>query len=210
MVGRNSRHARLNTSQFFSFCYRLRTIGQTESALSFDSCHCSDSDRLGPRPPRRVRNFALGQQQVPLLSQHGEPTQSDLFRAAQTRWQGRGRCRNGRVHQGALRARGGRDRLRLLAQGCRHGRKRVVRLRRDCRSECLRARCCCCCHVCRRPSGTAIWSNPPVLCDRHPRAQIHTQAYHSDVSATKKQAIHRSWMRNQTQVVVATIAFGLG
>lgn len=36
------------------------------------------------------------------------------------------------------------------------------------------------------------------------------QAYHSDVSATKKGAIHRSWMRNQTQVVVATIAFGLG
>jgi ATP-dependent DNA helicase Q1 len=30
------------------------------------------------------------------------------------------------------------------------------------------------------------------------------------VSATKKNAIHNSWMRNQTQVVVATIAFGLG
>jgi ATP-dependent DNA helicase Q1 len=36
------------------------------------------------------------------------------------------------------------------------------------------------------------------------------QAYHSEVSATKKELIHRSWMRNETQVVVATIAFGLG
>ncbi|CAJ1966492.1 unnamed protein product [Cylindrotheca closterium] len=39
---------------------------------------------------------------------------------------------------------------------------------------------------------------------------IIAEAYHSEVSVTKKQAIHRSWMRNQTQVVVATIAFGLG
>lgn len=30
------------------------------------------------------------------------------------------------------------------------------------------------------------------------------------VSKTKKEQIHRSWMRNDTQVVVATIAFGLG
>lgn len=30
------------------------------------------------------------------------------------------------------------------------------------------------------------------------------------VSPTQKEAIHRSWMRNDTQVVVATIAFGLG
>jgi ATP-dependent DNA helicase Q1 len=36
------------------------------------------------------------------------------------------------------------------------------------------------------------------------------QAYHSDISAKLKETIHRSWMRNETQVVVATIAFGLG
>lgn len=36
------------------------------------------------------------------------------------------------------------------------------------------------------------------------------QAYHSDVSTTLKESIHKSWMRNETQVVVATIAFGLG
>ena len=39
---------------------------------------------------------------------------------------------------------------------------------------------------------------------------VLAEAYHSDVSASKKEAIHRSWMRNDTQVVVATIAFGLG
>ena len=32
----------------------------------------------------------------------------------------------------------------------------------------------------------------------------------SSVSAAQKDHIHSSWMRNETQVVVATIAFGLG
>jgi ATP-dependent DNA helicase Q1 len=45
-----------------------------------------------------------------------------------------------------------------------------------------------------------------LLCERG----IIAESYHSDVSATKKLAIHKSWMRNETQVVVATIAFGLG
>ena len=39
---------------------------------------------------------------------------------------------------------------------------------------------------------------------------ITARPYHSDVSDTAKDSIHRSWMRNKTQVVVATIAFGLG
>lgn len=39
---------------------------------------------------------------------------------------------------------------------------------------------------------------------------IIAQSYHSEVSATRKDQIHHSWMRNDTQVVVATIAFGLG
>jgi len=39
---------------------------------------------------------------------------------------------------------------------------------------------------------------------------ITARAYHSDVSVSAKESIHRSWMRNKTQVVVATIAFGLG
>ena len=39
---------------------------------------------------------------------------------------------------------------------------------------------------------------------------IVAASYHSDVSKTRKSQVHRSWMRNDTQVVVATIAFGLG
>ena len=39
---------------------------------------------------------------------------------------------------------------------------------------------------------------------------IFAEAYHSDISAARKHNVHRSWMRNETQVVVATIAFGLG
>ena len=44
------------------------------------------------------------------------------------------------------------------------------------------------------------------LCDEG----IIAESYHSDVSPTRKKAIHQSWMKNRTQVVVATIAFGLG
>lgn len=39
---------------------------------------------------------------------------------------------------------------------------------------------------------------------------ISAKPYHSDVSDTAKERVHRSWMSNKTQVVVATIAFGLG
>ena len=39
---------------------------------------------------------------------------------------------------------------------------------------------------------------------------ITAKAYHAEVSTTAKDSIHRSWMNNRTQVVVATIAFGLG
>eukprot|EP00537_Pseudo-nitzschia_pungens_P005548 CAMPEP_0172365214 /NCGR_PEP_ID=MMETSP1060-20121228/8174_1 /TAXON_ID=37318 /ORGANISM="Pseudo-nitzschia pungens, Strain cf. cingulata" /LENGTH=941 /DNA_ID=CAMNT_0013088429 /DNA_START=66 /DNA_END=2888 /DNA_ORIENTATION=+ len=39
---------------------------------------------------------------------------------------------------------------------------------------------------------------------------IVAESYHSDVTPARKWAIHQSWMANQTQVVVATIAFGLG
>jgi superfamily II DNA/RNA helicase len=38
---------------------------------------------------------------------------------------------------------------------------------------------------------------------------IVARSYHSDVSETRKDQVQRSWMRNETQVVVATIAFGL-
>lgn len=44
------------------------------------------------------------------------------------------------------------------------------------------------------------------LCD----LGILASSYHSDISPTEKDRIHRSWMRNETKVVVATIAFGLG
>ena len=40
--------------------------------------------------------------------------------------------------------------------------------------------------------------------------KITAAPYHSSVSAATKSKIHTSWMRNKTQVVVATIAFGLG
>lgn len=39
---------------------------------------------------------------------------------------------------------------------------------------------------------------------------IVAEAYHSEVIAKRKKTIHQSWMKNRTQVVVATIAFGLG
>ena len=39
---------------------------------------------------------------------------------------------------------------------------------------------------------------------------IVAKSYHSSVSPKKKEQIHNSWMNNRTQVVVATIAFGLG
>lgn len=43
------------------------------------------------------------------------------------------------------------------------------------------------------------------LCDNG----IVARSYHSDVHETTKDQVQRSWMRNETQVVVATIAFGL-
>ncbi len=43
------------------------------------------------------------------------------------------------------------------------------------------------------------------LCDNG----IVARSYHSDVHETRKDQVQRSWMRNETQVVVATIAFGL-
>jgi len=39
---------------------------------------------------------------------------------------------------------------------------------------------------------------------------IVARSYHSGVHETRKNQVQKSWMRNQTQVVVATIAFGLG
>ncbi|GMI40325.1 hypothetical protein TeGR_g8744, partial [Tetraparma gracilis] len=44
------------------------------------------------------------------------------------------------------------------------------------------------------------------LCERGIRAA----PYHSDRTPLQKQQVQSSWMRNSTQVVVATIAFGLG
>ena len=39
---------------------------------------------------------------------------------------------------------------------------------------------------------------------------ISARAYHSEVSDSAKESIQKSWMKNRTQIVVATIAFGLG
>eukprot|EP00579_Thalassiosira_antarctica_P009771 CAMPEP_0201909238 /NCGR_PEP_ID=MMETSP0903-20130614/1079_1 /ASSEMBLY_ACC=CAM_ASM_000552 /TAXON_ID=420261 /ORGANISM="Thalassiosira antarctica, Strain CCMP982" /LENGTH=935 /DNA_ID=CAMNT_0048443729 /DNA_START=237 /DNA_END=3044 /DNA_ORIENTATION=- len=44
------------------------------------------------------------------------------------------------------------------------------------------------------------------LCDQG----IVARSYHSGVQDNRKDQIQKSWMRNETQVVVATIAFGLG
>jgi len=39
---------------------------------------------------------------------------------------------------------------------------------------------------------------------------VSARSYHSDVSKVQKETIHRDWMKNKLQCVVATIAFGLG
>ena len=39
---------------------------------------------------------------------------------------------------------------------------------------------------------------------------VSAQPYHADISPTTKEKVHKSWTKNKTQVVVATIAFGLG
>ena len=49
-----------------------------------------------------------------------------------------------------------------------------------------------------------------TVADKLNQHGISARPYHSDISASVKESIHRSWMRNRTQVVVATIAFGLG
>lgn len=49
-----------------------------------------------------------------------------------------------------------------------------------------------------------------TVADKLNQSGITARPYHSDISASAKDSIHRSWMRNKTQVVVATIAFGLG
>lgn len=49
-----------------------------------------------------------------------------------------------------------------------------------------------------------------VLADHLCEYGVVARSYHSDVTPTNKEHIHTSWMRNETQVVVATIAFGLG
>jgi ATP-dependent DNA helicase Q1 len=42
------------------------------------------------------------------------------------------------------------------------------------------------------------------------KSDIKCEAYHADIDEMKKEFIHRSWKNGQIQVVVATIAFGLG
>ncbi len=49
-----------------------------------------------------------------------------------------------------------------------------------------------------------------IVADKLQHLGISAKPYHSDISESSKESIHRSWMRNKTQVVVATIAFGLG
>jgi len=39
---------------------------------------------------------------------------------------------------------------------------------------------------------------------------ISARAFHSEISDSVKESVQRGWMKNRTQVVVATIAFGLG
>jgi ATP-dependent DNA helicase Q1 len=49
-----------------------------------------------------------------------------------------------------------------------------------------------------------------VVADELCQLGVVARPYHSDVSKTQKEYVHQSWMRDETQVVVATIAFGLG
>ncbi|XP_033751824.1 ATP-dependent DNA helicase Q1-like [Pecten maximus] len=39
---------------------------------------------------------------------------------------------------------------------------------------------------------------------------IKTGSYHSDMSATQRSRVHKMWLSNKIQVVVATVAFGMG
>ncbi|XP_060080844.1 ATP-dependent DNA helicase Q1-like isoform X2 [Ylistrum balloti] len=39
---------------------------------------------------------------------------------------------------------------------------------------------------------------------------IKTGSYHSDMSATQRSSVHKMWLSNKIQVVVATVAFGMG
>lgn len=48
------------------------------------------------------------------------------------------------------------------------------------------------------------------VADRLCSGGIVARPYHADVQRVHKEMTQRSWMRNETQVVVATIAFGLG
>ena len=48
-----------------------------------------------------------------------------------------------------------------------------------------------------------------TLCDGLTERGIIAASYHSKVKPDQKDMIHRGWMRNDIQVVVATIAFGL-
>jgi ATP-dependent DNA helicase Q1 len=47
------------------------------------------------------------------------------------------------------------------------------------------------------------------IADQFVERGIIAASYHSKVSPTEKESIHRGWMQNHIQVVVATIAFGL-
>ena len=49
-----------------------------------------------------------------------------------------------------------------------------------------------------------------LVADKLSSRGICARAYHSSISDSVKESVHRSWMKNKTQVVVATIAFGLG
>jgi len=39
---------------------------------------------------------------------------------------------------------------------------------------------------------------------------VSAQPYHAEISPATKERVHKKWMKNNLQVVVATIAFGLG
>jgi ATP-dependent DNA helicase Q1 len=39
---------------------------------------------------------------------------------------------------------------------------------------------------------------------------IDSAYYHADVDATEREAIHNAWSKGEVQVIVATIAFGMG
>ncbi len=75
--------------------------------------------------------------------------------------------------------------------------------------------CCVYMHFGNTPGWVLIYNLCSNLCSNicssHTPTHTHTHShYHAALSATEREAVQTSWTRNQVQIIVATIAFGMG